>query len=176
MTMAKVTRSNFYKILSHKNFADCAVLLVIYWIIYLSSKYTAVFPYQNRLNNENPVNIWDNLVILRAKVWSRCVKQDRNVTAYSTLAVVWYNSSLFSWCYCSDFTSWHISSGHFVDLHQSICPNICSQNNGHCNDHLGTYLQPCSESLVIRYSFASDVSNRDLQVTHPWVTSRLCRQ
>jgi len=151
-----------------------------YWTIYLwvqsTLQYIAVLPYQNSLNNKNLVNIWYNLVILRAKVWSRCVKQGRNVTAYSTLAVVWYNCSLFNKCYCSDFTKWHISSGHFVDLHQSICPNICSQNNGHCNDHLGTYLQPCSESLVIRYSFASDVSNRDLQVTLPWVTSRLCRQ
>lgn len=54
----------------------------------MSSKYIAVFRYQNRLNNKNPVKIWDNLVISRAKVWSRCVKQDRNVTAYITLAVV----------------------------------------------------------------------------------------
>ena len=44
MTMAKVTWSNLYRILAHKNVADCAVLLVMLLNhLFMSSKYTAVY-------------------------------------------------------------------------------------------------------------------------------------
>ena len=164
---------NFTKFwLSHKNVADCAVLLVIYCIIYVWVE--SILQYSHTKTG------WITNILERSEIiwWSwqlRCKADVSNRLEMSLHTVHWQLCDDMTFHSCH-FTQWHISSGHSVDLHQSICPNICSQNNGHCNDHLGTYLQPCSESLVIRYSFANDVSNRDLQVTHPWVTSHLCRQ